>query len=46
VDEALKLWIKAMVAFWFDNRAAAAERQMHSAPFIGGLLDRFRVVTF
>lgn len=42
VDECIKLYIKAQVAFWVRNPEAANERAMTVSPFLAGLLDPAR----
>lgn len=44
VPEAVKHWIKLHVAHYFKNREASIETTgMIALPFLGGLLDRYRV---
>lgn len=43
VPECVRLYIKALVAFWVDNPAAGSVADMREAPFLRGLLDQARV---
>ena len=45
VDAAVKLWLKAMAAHWYDSRAAASDRPQAASPFLAGLLDPYRLIT-
>lgn len=47
VPESIKTWIKCMVCHYYENREAASltlsGQQMVALPFLGGLLDPFRI---
>lgn len=43
VPQAIKQWMLLQIAHWFDNRAAAADAKREPLPFVGGLLDPYRV---
>lgn len=43
VPECVKLYIKALVAWWIDNPAACAKNDMQEAPYLSTLLDSQRL---
>jgi len=43
VPECVKLYIKALVAWWIDNPSAVANGSLKEAPFLSNLLDPVRV---
>ena len=43
VPECVKLYIKALVAWWIDNPSAAAAGNFQEAPFLRALLDPVRL---
>jgi len=43
VPECVKLYIKALVAWWVDNPSAAAPGSLDTAPFLRSLLDPVRL---
>ena len=43
VPECVKLYIKALVAWWVDNPSAVADGRLQEAPFLANLLDPVRV---
>lgn len=43
VPDPIKTWMLAHISYWYDNRAAASEREMKPLPFLATLLDPFRI---
>jgi hypothetical protein len=43
VPECVRLYIKALVAYWIDSPAAAGPANREEAPFLSALLDPVRV---
>ena len=43
VPAAIRQWMLTQVAHWYDERAATTEAKLVPTPFLGGLLDPFRI---
>lgn len=46
VPDAIKAWIKVRVATLYENREGISSGNVSQTPFIDGLLDEYRVITF
>lgn len=46
VPAPLKAWAKLQLGQWYEQRSAAAERQMYTTPFTDRLLDPWRLTVF
>jgi uncharacterized phiE125 gp8 family phage protein len=43
VPQSIKQWILLNIGHWFENRESTSDMKREPLPFIGGLLDRYRI---